>query len=74
MIQVFRNERLRMARKRLGMIQHQLALEAGTGQAVISLIERGYFQPSQELADKIAKAVNMKVGEVFPHLKSPATK
>jgi transcriptional regulator with XRE-family HTH domain len=54
-------------RTALGLRQLDLALRAGCGISTISLIERGYSaRVSPELREKIARALNCEVRDIFP--------
>ena len=57
---------LRMERILKGFNQYDIALKTGIPQSKISLIERGYLEPKKEEKRKIAKALNLKVSEIFP--------
>ena len=48
---------LRTLRKKAGLSQEQLALEAGIERNFVSLIERGVNQPSIRIIFKLAKAL-----------------
>ena len=59
---------LRIARTRKMVCQYELSHRTGISQGLISLIERGYRQPTNEQADKIAEALLVKTEEIFPDL------
>ena len=64
------NMELRIARTRERMCQYELSHRTGISQGLISLIERGYRQPTNEQADKIAEALQINIEEIFPDLLS----
>ena len=59
-------ENIRKYRKKLGLKQNQLAERVGLSDKYIQLIEGGERKPSLKTIYKIAKALNVKVGEIFP--------
>ena len=61
---------LKIARTRERMCQYELSHRTGISQGLISLIERGYRQPTNEQADKIAEALQINIEEIFPDLLS----
>lgn len=61
---------LRIARMRKRICQYELSYRTGISQGLISLIERGYRQPTNEQADKIAEALQVNIKEIFPDLLS----
>jgi len=62
------NMDLRIARTRKRICQYELSHRTGISQGLISLIERGYRQPTNDQADKIAAALQVKIEEIFPEL------
>jgi len=56
---------IREARSSKGVTQEKLALEAGLNRAYIGYIERGERKPSVETLEKIAKALHIKLKELF---------
>jgi putative transcriptional regulator len=52
-------------RKREGLSQVWLAAKAGTTQRVISLIETGKYNPSLELLERLAKAMDSRLEVAF---------
>jgi transcriptional regulator with XRE-family HTH domain len=64
------NMDLRIARTRKRVCQYELSYRTGISQGLISLIERGYRQPTREQAEKIANALNVDIKEIFPELLS----
>jgi XRE family transcriptional regulator, regulator of sulfur utilization len=54
----------RDARKALGISQGELAVRAGIRQADVSQIERGAGNPTKETLDRLAKAVDRRLGLV----------
>lgn len=55
---------LRSLRKKAGLSQEQLALDAGIERNFVSLIERGVNQPTIRVMFKIAPALNVEVSEM----------
>jgi len=64
------NMDLKIARIRKRICQYELSHRTGISQGLISLIERGYRQPTNEQADKIADALQVDIEEIFPDLLS----
>lgn len=62
------NMELRIARMRKRICQYELSHRTGISQGLISLIERGYRQPTNDQADKIADALQVNIKEIFPDL------
>jgi transcriptional regulator with XRE-family HTH domain len=60
--------RLRQAR---GWNQTELAFHAGLAPSVISQIENGKRNPSARTLDKLATALNVEVGDLFPKAQAP---
>lgn len=56
---------IKMLRKNLGMTQEELAKKCGVVRQTINCIENDKYDPTLELAFKIAKVLNKKVDEVF---------
>ncbi|WP_083226907.1 MULTISPECIES: helix-turn-helix transcriptional regulator [Lysinibacillus] len=56
---------IKALRKKLGLTQEALARECGVVRHTINCIENDKYDPTLELAFKIAKALNKKVDEVF---------
>jgi transcriptional regulator with XRE-family HTH domain len=56
---------LREARFFKGLNQYDIALRTGIPQSKISLIERGYIEPKDDEKEKIAKALNCQVADIF---------
>jgi len=57
--------RLREARFKAEKTQVQIALLTGIPQPKISFIENGYWKPSEEEKEKLAKALGVKKGWLF---------
>lgn len=57
---------IRRVREECGLNQTQLAALIGTGPAAISRIENGKQSPNTETLEKIAKALKVEVGDLFP--------
>lgn len=60
------NMELRIARTRKRICQYELSSRTGISQGLISLIERGYRQPTNEQAGKMANALNVDIKKIFP--------
>lgn len=56
---------IRRIRKDRGITQEALAHEAGLNRAYIGYIERGERKPSVETLEKIARALKVRVFELF---------
>ncbi len=57
--------RIRFLRKRLGWSQEDLALEANVNKNYISDLENGRRNPSLDILERIAKALNITLSELF---------
>lgn len=62
--------RLLIARRRLGILQSELASRAGLSQATVSKIESGSARPSIVSALRIAAVLQTDVERLFGHLAS----
>ncbi|GGK06446.1 helix-turn-helix domain-containing protein [Pseudomonas matsuisoli] len=62
--------RLKLLRKKLGVTLEQLADTSGLTKSYISKVERGLSTPSVAAALKLAKALNVKVEELFTEEKA----
>jgi len=58
---------MREARFRAGKPQAQLWLETGIHYSTISRIERGYQRPSKDQKRKLANALKVEMGWLFPN-------
>jgi transcriptional regulator with XRE-family HTH domain len=56
---------LRECRKKAGLTQEELALEAGIERNYVSLIELGRNQPTITMIFKLAKALNIKPSKLM---------
>ena len=56
---------IRENRARLRMTQEELAKKAGVRRETIIYLEKGKYNPSLELAMKVAKVLGVKVDELF---------
>jgi len=56
---------IKLLRKKLGMTQHDLAERCQVVRQTINCIENDKYDPTLELAFKIARALNKNVEEVF---------
>ncbi len=59
------DNRLRMARARVGLTQAELAEAAGVTRKTISSIENGHYVPSTHLALLLARELDTTVEELF---------
>ncbi|WP_232695972.1 helix-turn-helix transcriptional regulator [Brevibacillus daliensis] len=57
--------KIKMLRKKLGITQEQLAEECGVVRQTINCIENNKYDPTLELAFKIANILKMRVDELF---------
>jgi transcriptional regulator with XRE-family HTH domain len=64
------NMDLKIARTRKVICQYELSHRTGISQGLISLIERGYRQPTKEQAERIAEALQANIEKIFPDLLS----
>jgi DNA-binding XRE family transcriptional regulator len=58
---------VRRTRRDRELSQYQIARDAEISQATLSLVERGFKDPSKETKRRIAKALKCRVSEVFPN-------
>ncbi|MDP1392908.1 helix-turn-helix transcriptional regulator [Lysinibacillus capsici] len=56
---------IKILRKKLGITQAALAKECGVVRQTINNIENDKYDPTLELAFKIAKVLNSRIDEVF---------
>ncbi len=59
------NNNLKVWRAKFDMTQDKLAKKVGVSRQTIIAIEKGSYNPSVELALKIAKIFNTRVDEIF---------
>lgn len=64
-------KRVVQARRRAGLTQKQLGTRAGVTQQTISSIERGKGMPRDDLKLRIARALEVDPGELFPLAAAP---
>jgi len=57
--------RIRFLRKRLGWSQEDLALESNVNKNYICDLENGRRNPSLDILERIAKALNITLSELF---------
>ncbi|MCM3714748.1 helix-turn-helix transcriptional regulator [Halalkalibacter oceani] len=57
--------KLKAIRKQLGITQEQLAKECGVVRQTINCIENDKYDPTLEVAFKLAKTLHVKVDELF---------
>ena len=62
------NNKLFYYRKIRGMKQIDLAKRVGLSELAISTFETGRAKPSQKVALRIAKALSLKVRQIFPDI------
>ena len=60
------NSRLREIRVVKRVSQFQLRLMTGIHQSKISMLENGLIAPREDEKKKLAKALNVKIEEIFP--------
>lgn len=53
-------------RKDAGMTQEQLAEKVGVSTSFIGYVETGYRRPNLKMIYKVARALNVKVKDIFP--------
>jgi len=58
-------KRVRKARKSIGLSQEELAHEADSNRTYISDVERGTRNPSIEVVERIAQALNVTMGSLL---------
>lgn len=58
--------RVRAERQKKGLQQYRLASRVGVHPSVISLVENERLKPDDKLKDKLAKALDCEVLELFP--------
>lgn len=64
-LSLIRGQMVRLRREELGVTQVDLATAAGTNQQTISRVERATMTPNDALRVAIAKALQMRAGELF---------
>lgn len=62
---------IRRLREERGLNQAQLAVSVGTGPSAISQIENGRRNPNSETLLKLANALEVEVGDLFPKAQAP---
>jgi len=60
------NMNMKLARTKAKMSQLELSLKSQVTQTDLSLIERGLKHPTEKQTEKIADALQVKTGEIFP--------
>ena len=58
-------KRIANLRKDAGLTQDQLAVKTGLDRTFIGYLEKGNRNPSVETANKIARVLGVKIGEIF---------
>jgi len=61
-------ERVREERKKAGLSQEQLAMKAGLHRTYIGMVERAEKNITLENIEKIAKALGLKISDLFKDL------
>jgi transcriptional regulator with XRE-family HTH domain len=64
-------QELRIARSRAGMTLMELEAASGVGASTISKIERGVTHPQAITVHKLADALGVEVGELYPKAQAP---
>ncbi len=59
------NNKIKQLRKRLGLTQNELAAECGVTRQTINSVENNRYDPTLELAFKLAHILQTKVDELF---------
>ena len=59
------SEAVKKARRRVGLSQEALALEAGINRSFVGQIERGVANPSLQVLTKLATALEVDVGDLL---------
>lgn len=58
-------KRIAELRKKAGLTQEQLAVKTNLNRTFIGYIEKGNRSPSVETTNKIARALGVKIGDIF---------
>jgi transcriptional regulator with XRE-family HTH domain len=64
-------EEVKRLRQAKGWTQEQLAVYAGSSQPTVNLLEAGKRNPSASTLEKLARALEVEVVELFPKLETP---
>ena len=64
-------EEVKRLRQAKGWTQEQLAVYAGSSQPTVNLLEAGKRNPSASTLEKLARALEVEVVELFPKLQTP---
>lgn len=67
------NNRIRETRHERGMSQQELSVRAGTGPAIITLVEKHGHLPGEDLRHRIAEALEVTEETLWPELAKTAT-
>jgi transcriptional regulator with XRE-family HTH domain len=65
-------QELRIARSKAGLTLMELEEASGVGASTISKIERGVTQPQATTLHKLAEALGVEVGELYPKERGPS--
>lgn len=57
--------KIQKLRKRSGFTQEELSEKVGISRAYMGFIEQGRYSPSLEVLEKLAKALRIKMSELF---------
>ncbi len=57
--------KIKECRQKIGLTQEELAKKAGVRRETIVFLEQGKYNPSLELAHNVAKALKVKIDELF---------
>lgn len=64
-------QEVKRIRNERGWSQRQLATEAGVDQVTVNHIETGKRSPNVETLEKLARALDVEVGDFFPKIQAP---
>ncbi len=59
-------KKIQKRRKSLKLTQEELAEKIGISRAYMGYIEQGRYAPSLEVVEKIARALSLRVSDLFP--------
>ena len=58
-------DRIRLLRRELGLSQGELARRAGINRSYLSMVENGKSSPTLDVAERLARAMEMNVSDLF---------
>ncbi len=64
-------ERIRQLRRERGLSQAKLAVKAGMDPATLNRLERGKGNPNLQTLERVAKALDVEVADLFPKTQAP---